>query len=81
METHALEILEVTLRSLRLAEGDPPRAGAEEAGALLARAATRACARHATALCRAPSRGADSSGGSFGTLPPLVVWPGTHYSP
>ena len=54
MEAHALEILEVTLRSLRMAESDPPRAGAEEAGALLARAAVRACARHATALCRTP---------------------------
>ena len=65
MEAHALEILEVTLRSLRLAEGYPPRAGAEEAGALLARAATRACARHATALCREPPSGGTARGGSF----------------
>ena len=46
-EAHALEILETALRSLRLADRDPPGAGAAEAGALLARAATRACARHA----------------------------------
>lgn len=78
MEAHALEILEVTLRSLRLAEGDPPRAGAEEAGALLARAATRACARHATALCREPPSGGTARGGSFGTLLPLVEWIFTH---
>jgi hypothetical protein len=84
-EAHALEILETSLRSLRLAERDPPGAGTAEAGALLARAATRACARHATALSRrhAGSGGDDASstknknparGGSFGTLPRLTSW-------
>ena len=75
-EAHALEILETALRSLRLAERDPPGAGAAEAGALLARAATRACARHAVALCLDPNdtSASASRGGSFGTLPRLVSW-------
>jgi hypothetical protein len=78
MEFHALEILEVTLRSLRMAEGDPPRAGAEEAGALLARAAVSACAQQAWLLSEQPAASDNSSrpsrGGTFGTLPPLVAW-------
>ena len=75
-EAHALEILETALRSLRLAEHDPPGAGAAEAGALLARGATRACARHAVALCLDPKEKSASAsrGGSFGTLPRLVSW-------
>ena len=78
-EAHALEILETALRSLRLAERDPPGAGAAEAGALLARAATRACARHAVALCRTDPKDKTkdktaSRGGSFGSLPRLVSW-------
>jgi hypothetical protein len=74
VEAHALEILETTIRSLRLCEGDPPRAGAEEAGALLCRAAVRACARHAGALCRAPATASARRGGGFETLPRLVEW-------
>ena len=74
VETHALEILETTIRSLRLCEGDPPRAGAEEAGALLCRAAVRACARHAGALCRVPASASARRGGGFETLPRLVEW-------
>ena len=75
-EAHALEILETALRSLRLADRDPPGAGAAEAGALLARAATRACARHAVALCLDPKdkTSAAARGGSFGSLPRLVSW-------
>jgi hypothetical protein len=75
-EAHALEILETALRSLRLAERDPPGAGAAEAGALLARAATRACARHSVALCLDPKEKTTSAsrGGSFGTLQRLVKW-------
>ena len=82
-EAHALEILETTLRSLRLAECDPPGAGAAEAGALLARAATRACARHAASLSRPHAAASDDKsgsnknparGGSFGTLPRLTSW-------
>ena len=74
VEAHALEILETALRSLRLCESDPPRAGAEEAGALLCRAAVRACARHAGALCRAPTSISAQRGGAFETLPRLVEW-------
>ena len=73
-EAHALEILEAALRGLRSVENDPPRAGAEEAGALLARAAVRACARHAGALGRRPAAGALERGGAFGTLQGLVAW-------
>ena len=75
VEAHALEILETALRSLRLCENDPPRAGAEEAGALLCRAAVRACARHAGALSRAPTAQSSAQrGGAFETLPRLVEW-------
>ena len=74
VEAHALEIMETALRSLRLCENDPPRAGAEEAGALLCRAAVRACARHADALCRAPTAISAQRGGAFETLPRLVEW-------
>ena len=75
VEAHALEILETALRSLRLCENDPPRAGAEEAGALLCRAAVRACARHAGALSRAPT--AQSSAQRGARLKPYPgLWSG-----
>ena len=53
---------------------DPPRAGAEEAGALLTRAAVRACARHALALSREPPAGTAPRGGTFADVAPLVAW-------
>ena len=65
-EAHALEILEAALRGLRSVENDPPRAGAEEAGALLARAAVRACARHAGALGRRPAAGRSNAAARSG---------------
>ena len=71
LKNHILEMLEVTLRSFRLASFTQSKDAAEDATARLSRLVVRVCKRHARLLMQ-PSKPARS--GSFQTLRDIVVW-------
>jgi len=71
LKNHILEMLEVTLRSFRLASFTQSKDAAEDATARLSRMIVRVCKRHAHLLMQ-PSKPARS--GSFQTLRDIVVW-------
>ena len=71
LKNHILEMLEVTLRSFRLASFAQSKDAAEDATARLSRLVVRVCKRHARLLMQ-PSKPARS--GTFQTLRDIVMW-------